>query len=142
VSDQVRAAENEVIAAAQSTANAYACGGGYTVPLSITLRRLDAAVHAWLAAIAAAALNSDTNGLDRSSGWGEGDNSNGQSQGSNPADTGSSKPSKPCGRSGADSPQTGRRNSAPNSGGPVQESQRQSSQSSNRTRQRCRTNGP
>lgn len=72
--------ENEVMAAAQSVASAYRAGGGCTVSLSITLRRLADAVDAWLAVVMAAGLMSDTNGFDRSAGWGQKGESNSNEQ--------------------------------------------------------------
>ena len=47
----LRLAEVEVIAAAESVYNARRAGGGYTLPLSITLQRLDNAVLVYLTAV-------------------------------------------------------------------------------------------
>ena len=68
-------ATDEVVAAAECVSISYRAGGGYTVPLSVNLRRLDDAVRAWRACIDGLALNSDTNGFDRSEGY-----SNGQTE--------------------------------------------------------------
>lgn len=68
-----------IVVAAESVCASYRAHGGYTVPLSINLRRLDDAVREWQQRVAALSLNSDTNGFDRSSGWGEGSVSNEQS---------------------------------------------------------------
>ena len=76
---RLRGAEREVIAAAECVVHSYRAYAGYTVPLSINLRRLDAAVRVWAGLVKAAALDSDTNGFDRSAAWGEGSNSNEQS---------------------------------------------------------------
>lgn len=61
----VREAEREVVAAAECVANSYRAYGGYTVPLSLNLRRLDDAVRIWQGFVREA-MN-------------EGSNSNGQS---------------------------------------------------------------
>jgi len=44
----LRLAEVEVLAAAETVYNARRSGGGYTLPLSLTLQRLDNAVLAYL----------------------------------------------------------------------------------------------
>lgn len=75
---RLRTAENEVIAAAECVAHSYRAYAGYTVPLSINLRRLDAAVRVWQQLIHELHLDSDTNGFDRSAVWGNGGNSNEQ----------------------------------------------------------------
>lgn len=68
----MRAAELEVLASAECVAHSHRAYGGYTVPLSINLRRLDDAVRVWQGLVHAASLDSDTNGFDRSAVWGEG----------------------------------------------------------------------
>ena len=82
---RLREAEHEVIAAAKCVIGSYRAYGGYTVPLSINLRRLDAAVRVWQGLIHAASLDSDTNGFDRSTVWGEGEHSNEQRGEGHPA---------------------------------------------------------
>jgi hypothetical protein len=67
---KLREAEHEVIAAAECVTHSFRAYAGYTVPLSINLRRLDSAVRHWAALIHAAQLDSDTNGFDRSTMWG------------------------------------------------------------------------
>jgi hypothetical protein len=57
---------DEVMAAAESVCNSYRARGGYTVPLSVNLRRLDNAVRVWQEYVSALQLDSDTNGHDRS----------------------------------------------------------------------------
>jgi hypothetical protein len=65
----LRSAENEVIAAAEVVVHSYKARGGYTVPLSINLQRLAVAVEEWYSIVHRAALDSDTNGHDRSRDW-------------------------------------------------------------------------
>ena len=66
---------DEVMAAAECVCKSYRAAGGYTVPLSINLRRLDGAVREWQQCISALSLDSDVNGFDRSERY-----SNGQSE--------------------------------------------------------------
>jgi hypothetical protein len=77
---QLREAEHEVIAAAECVSHTYRAYAGYTVPLSINLRRLDAAVRAWQVLIRQRSLDSDTNGFDRSALWGVEGHSNEQTR--------------------------------------------------------------
>lgn len=71
---------DELIAAAECVIHSYRAIGGYSVPLSINLQRLEAAVREYEYIVHAMALDSDVNGYDRSKGWGDG-NSNQQSEG-------------------------------------------------------------
>jgi hypothetical protein len=82
----VREAEREVVAAAECVCHSYRAYGGYTMPLSVNLRRLDDAVRVWQGLVRAAMLDSDTNGFDRSTVWSE-ENSNEQSNASEQAKT-------------------------------------------------------
>ena len=53
----LRLAEVEVLAAAESVYNARRSGGGYTLPLSITLQRLDSAVLVYITELHAIAIS-------------------------------------------------------------------------------------
>ncbi|WP_260703359.1 hypothetical protein [Edaphobacter flagellatus] len=65
-------ATDDVVTAAESVANSYSAGGGYTANLSLNLRRLEAVVRVWRAALEAMSLDSDTNGFDRSTRYSNG----------------------------------------------------------------------
>ncbi len=53
---------DELVAAAECVVKSYRAHGGYTVPLSINLRRLGDAVREWQECISALRLDSDNNG--------------------------------------------------------------------------------
>lgn len=63
---EVTAAEQDVLTAAGWVVNSYRRGGGYTVPLSINLQSLAAAVDRWRKAMHTHSMDSDVNGFDRS----------------------------------------------------------------------------
>ncbi len=85
---EVESAEQTMIDAAGWVVRSYRATGGYTVGLSVNLRALALAFDAWQAAMHRAALDSDTNGFERSALWpGEEVDSNEQSSQSEDAQT-------------------------------------------------------
>lgn len=63
VAEAVWQAADGVVTAAEHVVHSYRQCGGYSTPLSINLRSLEAAVYVWQKAMHAAALDSDTNGF-------------------------------------------------------------------------------